>query len=278
MKHAATPSPAGPSSPDPAFPPQSAEPLAEAVADFLADARLEPDQAVVRNVALLGPRSRNGYEYTTEAMQQAVPLYEGRPVFLDHPPASSAPDSVWPLQRSIRDYAGKVAHARFDDGRIRGDLELFGANTSWLLGLFEAAPTDIGMSHVVLARRNPQGDRVERIDRVLSVDIVTFPATTQSFAETTSTRNRRPSLSELYRLVEQSRIPPSARTASLFRLLEISGDVQTILSLLEDYFAETSPTSPRSLAKDWPERTDPLPRAGVPEHLRRAFTWAIRRQ
>ncbi|MCS6976049.1 MAG: hypothetical protein NZM31_03435 [Gemmatales bacterium] len=156
--------------------------------DWLAEASVDRSESVVRNVALLGPQSRNGYRYTLEAMQQAVPLYEGRPVFVDHGQANTAfsnrgfTSPPWP-SRSIRDYAGQVRQPRFDNGRIRGDLHLAGPNADWLLDLIAAAPTDIGMSHVVLARRRRHGDEIEQIEQVVSVDIVAFPATTRSFSE-----------------------------------------------------------------------------------------------
>ncbi len=157
-------------------------------ADWLAEASVDRSEALVLNVALLGPHSRNGYRYTLEAMQQAVPLYEGRPVFVDHgqSPQSfssrSLPPPTWPT-RSVRDYAGQVRNPRFDNGRIRGDLHLAGPNADWLLDLISAGPTDIGMSHVVLARRRRHGEEIEAIEQVLSVDIVAFPATTRSFSE-----------------------------------------------------------------------------------------------
>jgi hypothetical protein len=164
------------------------------LADWLAEATVERDASLVRNVALLGPESRNGYRYTAEAMQAAVPLYEGRPVFVDHAEAAldarpsgcgyrSESEVRSPIRRSIRDYAGQVVNPRFENGRVRGDLRLAGPNTGWLLDLIEARPSDIGMSHVVLARRTPDGQAVEHIERVVSVDIVAFPATTRSFVE-----------------------------------------------------------------------------------------------
>jgi hypothetical protein len=153
--------------------------------DFLAEAQFDPETHIVRNVALLGPASRNGYRYTAEAMQDALPLYDGRPVFVDHAEASppTAVGGLGEVQRKLRDYAGKVVNPRFENERIRGDLHLIGPNAEWLLSLFEASPSDIGMSHVVLARRNAAGDEVAKIEKVVSVDIVAFPATVQSFRE-----------------------------------------------------------------------------------------------
>ena len=153
------------------------------VADWLAEASVDRTALVVRNVALLGPASRNGYRYKTEAMHQAVPLYEGRPVFVDHAPPGRLEAATRCPSRSVRDYAGQVRHPRFEGGRIRGDLHLLGPNAGWLMELIAACPADIGMSHVVLARRRPGSQEVEEIQKVLSVDIVAFPATTQSFSE-----------------------------------------------------------------------------------------------
>jgi hypothetical protein len=175
------------------------ERLCETAPDFLAEAQLDRETHIVRNVALLGPESKNGYRYTSEAMQNAAALYEGRPVFIDHAEATrhghdcgqlaprvdadSRSESATLPQRSLRDYAGKVVNPRFENQRVRGDLHLIGPNADWLLSLFEASPSDIGMSHVVLARRNSAGDEVAKIEKVVSVDIVAFPATVQSFRE-----------------------------------------------------------------------------------------------
>ncbi len=240
------------------------EALWEMAGDLLAEATVEREGKLVRNVALLGPVSRNGYRYTTEAMRLAAPLYEGRPVFVDHPepPQARSPGGqAWP-HRSLRDYAGRVVAARFEGERIRGDLQLLGPNADWLLPLLEAAPSDIGMSHVVLARRNKAGDQVEHIDRVVSVDIVAFPATTQSFEEATG-GVARPERSDgrggsaldpatpfedsgratdpgvgLEHLIEASLLPPAARTATLPHLIEAVTEPRRFLGLLDQYLRE----------------------------------------
>lgn len=216
------------------------EHLCEWAEGWLAEATADRSQSLVRNVVLLGTESRNGYRYTREAMQQAVPLYERRPVFIDHPEAQ-------PTQRKLRNYAGQVLHPRFENDRLRGDLKLLGPNAGWLLELIEAAPRDIGMSHVVLARRSAQGETVEQIDRVLSVDIVAFPATTHSFREQCHLPTHVPTLppfakvegrerqQTLLQLVEQSRLPPQVRNVALHQLLSGCPDPQRFLGDLEAY-------------------------------------------
>jgi hypothetical protein len=217
------------------------EHLYEWAEGWLAEATADRQANLVRNVVLLGAESRNGYRYTKEAMQQATPLYEGRPVFIDHP-------ETQPTQRKLRNYAGQVVQPRFENERLRGDVKLLGPNASWLMELIEAAPRDIGMSHVVLARRGAKGETVEQIERVLSVDIVAFPATTVSFREQCHLSSHVPSLPpvspsegrerqlSLVRLVEQSRLPPRARSAALHQLLAGCPDPQKFLTDLEGYW------------------------------------------
>jgi len=168
--------------------------LVETVQDWLAEAVVDPQAHRLRNVALLGPESRNGYRYTPEAMSAAVPLYEDRPVFLNHPTGNG------PTARKVQDYAGKIVEARFEGGRVRGDVQLVGPNRAWVTDLAASRPAEIGMSHVVIARRgsDEQGNPVvESIEKVLSVDVVAFPATTASFAESTQTTGPDQELREL---------------------------------------------------------------------------------
>lgn len=235
------------------------------IADWLAEASLDRTAAVVRNVALLGPRSRNGYRYTLEAMQQAVPLYEGRPVFVDHAGAGLMPNprmsqaTPWP-NRSVRDYAGQVRHPRFDSGRIRGDLHLAGPNVPWLLDLIAAAPTDIGMSHVVLARRRNQSEEIEQIEQVLSVDIVAFPATTRSFSEGIVPCCAR------HRVAQEESVPTPEPDPAPPALL---GELRRLIALLEAVLR--TPLEDRPIS---PERSS----RGIPSAaaLRKAFLAAIR--
>lgn len=133
----------------------------------------------IRNILLVGPHSRNGYRYKAEALREAVDLYEGKLVFLDH-----AADPARPRQRSTRDVAGTLVRPRFVGGRLRGDIATVDTEAGrTLLALAERDRPGVGMSHVVLARRNDDGSVVEKIVDVVSVDAVVFPATARSFRE-----------------------------------------------------------------------------------------------
>lgn len=153
--------------------------LVEHVADWHSHLEIDRANRVVRNVALTGGRSRNGYQYTEQALREAAPLYERRPVFLDH-----AANRSRPQERSTRDLAGSIVNPRFESGRIRGDIRLLDTDSGrTFLALAESNAPGVGMSHVVLAERAGEDGAVSRIHEVISVDAVVFPATTSTFRE-----------------------------------------------------------------------------------------------
>ena len=168
---------------------KNSEELIEQIHDWH-QVELEVDQAgmLVKNVALTGCQSKNGYRYTEEALQQAVPLYDQKPVFLDHPKPGSRPQD-----RSTRDYVGMIVNPRYEQQRIRGDIRVVKTvSGETFLALAESQAPGIGMSHVVLAYRNSDRTIVEKIEDVLSVDAVVYPATTNNLKEQQVTTNSVP--------------------------------------------------------------------------------------
>lgn len=132
---------------------------------------------LIKGVALVGPTSKNGYRYTEAALSGAAAKYEGKPVYLDH---ATDPRT----NRSTRDLAGSISSARFEDGRVFGDVKTLATDAGrTLLGLAEDRISGVGMSHVVEAVMSKDRKTVESIADVLSVDAVSRPATTKSFFE-----------------------------------------------------------------------------------------------
>lgn len=166
---------------------------AEHFSDWNHAARVDADGRVVHNVALSGSVSKNGYRYSNRALEQAAPLYDQRPVFLDH-----AADPQRSRDRSTRDLVGSVLNPRFEQGRIRGDIRVLDTEAGrTFLSLAASASPGLGMSHVVLARRSQDGSIVEQIEDVISVDAVINPATTTTFHEQTLNAADEASLAEL---------------------------------------------------------------------------------
>lgn len=140
------------------------------------------DDGMVRNVALCGKVSKNGYQFSETAWGDAArakSLYEGRPVFIDHPQ-----DRNRALSRSSRDLAGSVRNVVMREGRPYGDVEVLPTDSGRLFSqLAKSRPPNVGMSHVATYRFDNNRKVVESIDSVVSVDVVVFPATTRSFSE-----------------------------------------------------------------------------------------------
>jgi len=161
---------------------ESVQQLTERITDWRSPTiEVDAKSRWIRNIALAGRESRNGYQYSQEALTEAVQLYEHKPVFLDH-----AERLTKPFERSTRDLVGSIVNARFEGDRIRGDIRVLDTEAGrTFLALAEAEQTPVGMSHVVLARRSNDRTQVEAIEEVVSVDAVMYPATTQTFHETT---------------------------------------------------------------------------------------------
>jgi len=156
--------------------------LRECCDDWSRSVTVDTERRCVRDVALTGIHSKNGYRYSESVLQNAIPLYNEKPVFLDH-----ATDRTRPHERSTRDLVGTVENARFEEGRIRGDIRVLDTDSGrTFFELVEADSPGVGMSHVVIAERSQSGTEVIRIKNVLSVDAVINPATTTTFHEATS--------------------------------------------------------------------------------------------
>jgi hypothetical protein len=154
--------------------------------------RLRVDRAagVIRGVKLLGLTSRNGRRYRENALVEAVALYEGAKVNINHPKGH-------PLSpRDYQDRLGVVRGVEFRGGEgLFGDLHFNPKHSlsEQLVWDAEHAPQNVGMSHNVLARTTRSGDEtvVEAITKVQSIDLVADPATTSGLYEQEEDRGSR---------------------------------------------------------------------------------------
>jgi hypothetical protein len=146
--------------------------------------RLRVDRAagVIRGAKLLGLASRNGRRYRENALIEAVSLYEGAKVNINHPKGH-------PLSpRDYQDRLGVVRGVQFRAGEgLFGDLHFNPKHSlsEQLVWDAEHAPQNVGMSHNVLARTTRSGDEtvVEAITKVQTIDLVADPATTSGLYE-----------------------------------------------------------------------------------------------
>jgi len=160
--------------------------LLEEIRDYTSLGNLKVDRvgAIVHNVKIIGFQSANDREYTPEALRQAIPMYEGVNVNIDHP--DGGPDE----QRSAWDRIGFLKNIKFVEGKgLYGDLHLLPSHpfTERILEAAEKMPQIYGLSH------NAKGEGFEdkktkkfvvnKVAEVRHVDLVADPATTHSLAE-----------------------------------------------------------------------------------------------
>lgn len=149
--------------------------------------RVDRSAGIIRGVKLLGLRSKNGRRYRENALAEAVSLYEGAKVNINHPKGH-------PL--SPRDYQDRLGIIRGVE--LRREQGLFGdlhfnpkhALSEQLMWDAEHASQNVGLSHNVLARTTREGDEtvVEAITKVQSIDLVADPATTRGLFEQEAAR------------------------------------------------------------------------------------------
>lgn len=153
----------------------------------LGSLHVDRSQSVVKNVKIIGFESANGRTYTADALKEAISMYEGVNVNIDHPEGS--PDE----QRSAWDRIGFLRNVHFVDGKgLYGDLHLLPSHpfTERILEAAEKMPQIYGLSHN--ARGEGYEDKktgkfiVNKVAEVRHVDLVADPATTHSLAESTS--------------------------------------------------------------------------------------------
>jgi hypothetical protein len=144
--------------------------------------RVDRNQGVLVGVKLIGLTSRNGRRYRESALVDAVGMYEGAKVNVNHPKEG-------PLApRDYQDRLGVIRGVEFRTGEgLYGDLHFNPkhALAEQLAWDAEHNPRNVGFSHNVEARlsRAGEGVVVEAITRVQSVDLVADPATTEGLFE-----------------------------------------------------------------------------------------------
>src|SRR5262245_13111855 len=93
--------------------------LEEQITDWRCESQIDRGARILRNIALTGRESKNGYRYAESALRNAAKLYDHKPVFLDH-----ADKPVGTTNRSTRDLVGSIINSRFEDGRVRSDVRV----------------------------------------------------------------------------------------------------------------------------------------------------------
>jgi hypothetical protein len=144
--------------------------------------KVDRKRHIIFGVKIIGFESQNGRRYTPEALKEAIRLYEGVKVNIDHP---ENPDD----SRSAYDRIGKLTNVRFREGQgLFGDLWLNPGHeiAESVFNAAEEMPDLYGLSH----NAQGEGDKddegifiIHKITEVRHVDLVADPATTLSLSE-----------------------------------------------------------------------------------------------
>ena len=131
------------------------------------------------------------YSYSAEALRNAIPMYEGAAVRIDHPQSEIDPSGkrvVKSRSRSLLATSGKVRNVRFKEDGLYGDIHvmLSHPNAGFILEFADKMPEHIAASHNAYGLPELVGDRIiiNEIIEVYSVDLVgDKPGTTNGLFE-----------------------------------------------------------------------------------------------
>jgi hypothetical protein len=143
---------------------------------------VDHDAGVIRGVKVLGRQSRNGREYSDQALHDAARLYEGIGVNLNH---ADTRDGV--RNRPVEAGFGWLAGVAVRSEGVFGDLHYFKSHpqAAVIVEAAERNPRRFGLSHNAEGRVAHQRGKnvVESIEHVRSVDLVQNPATNAGLFE-----------------------------------------------------------------------------------------------
>lgn len=158
--------------------------------------KVDRDKGIIFDVKMGGISSKNthgqqgvdGSEYKLEAYRAAIPLYEGRRSFFNHPAGRRAR-----AERQFQEFAGCFRDVKVKDDGLYGNLHYVKGDPlcEKLATVAESMPEQVGMSHNATGKSHVETKRrknvIESIPEVLSVDLVMDPATTNGMFESQET-------------------------------------------------------------------------------------------
>ena len=237
--------------------------ITECISGAFAESVFNRDDITIKNIALLGGKSRNNRIYTNECLQKSSVKYEGVKVYIDHPSS----EEMKLGRRDVTRLAGKIVNARYAEGKVRGDFQGFGNNGRLLLEIAEKMPDVAGMSHNATAfyKRSGNQEVIEEINNVISVDLVSDPATNNGMFESEQRKEKtmeytditleslKVNRPDLYRAIEESGVEQGKES--------LKEKIQTMESKLDEY--QTKET----LAKKRESIEKQLKESKIPEQL-----------
>jgi len=146
---------------------------------------VDVNAGLIKNVKLVGFNSKNNRVYSRKCLEDALKLYEGAPVNANHVDSDK--------EVSIYDRLGKIQNVKMTDDGVFGDFHFLKSHpmAERVLEAADKMPELFGFSHRAqgTVKSNKSGpEEVSKINNVLSVDLVSDPATTRSLHEAISNK------------------------------------------------------------------------------------------
>ena len=145
--------------------------------NIFALSKVDRENMVIRDVAVLGEKSTNNRRYTERAMNDAVRVFENAKAFLAHSTK----------ERKLSELLGFFKNLRIAENKVRGDFHLVdeGELGKKILRIAETNPNLAGFSIDAIGETRQEGGKtiVESINQGNSVDLVLDPATVQGLFE-----------------------------------------------------------------------------------------------
>lgn len=143
--------------------------------------RIDREKGIIYDVKILGKKSKNKREYTDDALDMGIPLYENCCIYIDHA------IGVKRTNHGVDDHGGVFKNVTRRKDGLWANVHYNRASRAGALVL-EAAdrfPDKFGFSqHAIVDGYEVDGIKViERIIKVKSVDLVKDPATTNGIFE-----------------------------------------------------------------------------------------------
>lgn len=191
----------------------------------LAASAVDEEAGVIKPAKLLGRVSKNGREYSPEAMRQAAGLYEGAKVNIDHRARHANAD------RSFTEGCGELRNCRVEGDGVFGEFHFLKSHPAagMIVESAKRFPKQFGFSHDAEGETVVRGGKtlVESISAVHSVDIVGRPATNKGIFESEDTdQMSKPKTRTVSKILEAAKDGPfKARLARLVEMEAIAADM-----------------------------------------------------
>ncbi len=177
--------------------------------------RVDLATGVIHGAKMLGRVSKNGREYSDQALDDATRLYEGAVINIDHPnPKDNKP-------RGFLEGCAVATNVQRKADGVYGDLNTISKHrdTPVLLEWAEKWPDKFGLSHNADGVEINRGGKriVESLERVISVDVVRNPATVNSIFESEDAMSKA-TVKKTLRAIIEAEFPKTHKGAGLLEM------------------------------------------------------------